>query len=221
MKPGWWNTRPNSINIRSRPTKSRNFMSLKQTDFVLSCLASYGKADLALDENLPGCFSPKTLARGTTYLASGQRWQTFTLIREGIFRLYYLDSEGREHSKGFFGANQIMAPCAPVAVHQPVNFFIECLNEVSFYQADYQRVRDLLESSLWGQSVLTALLERVLDEKVQREYAWLNLDAKARYVKFLQDQPKLSAQLPLYVIANYLGMTDVTLSRIRRKLALT
>ncbi|WDD97094.1 Crp/Fnr family transcriptional regulator [Thalassomonas actiniarum] len=196
-------------------------MTLTQKDFVLSCLSAYGNQAFAVDESLSVYFRHKRLAKGVTYLESGQRWQSFTVIREGSFRLYYLDSRGREHSKGFFGAEQIMAPCAPAAIKQPANFFIEALTAVSCYQADYAKVRRLLESSQWGLSVLMSLLERVLDEKVQREYAWLNLDAEARYVRFLKDHPVLSSQLPLYLIANYLGMTDVTLSRIRKKLALT
>ena len=61
----------------------------------------------------------------------------------------------------------------------------------------------------------------MLDEKVERECALLNLDAKARYMRFLSKNPDFSNTVPLYVIANYLGMTDVTLSRVRREMNLT
>ncbi len=49
----------------------------------------------------------------------------------------------------------------------------------------------------------------------------LMLSATERYKQFLQNNPDIAAALPNYHIASYLGITDVALSRIRRRMGLT
>ena len=58
---------------------------------------------------------------------------------------------------------------------------------------------------------------RLFIEKENRERDLLALDASERYAQFQASAPEALMQAPLHQIASYLGMTDVTLSRIRRK----
>ena len=50
--------------------------------------------------------------------------------------------------------------------------------------------------------------------KEQREYEFLLLDAKARYLNFIHDYADLTERIPQYHIAAYLGITPVSLSRV-------
>jgi hypothetical protein len=43
------------------------------------------------------------------------------------------------------------------------------------------------------------------------------LDAKARYYKFMRENPDLINRIPQYYIAAYLGITPQSLSRIRKE----
>ena len=61
------------------------------------------------------------------------------------------------------------------------------------------------------------MLSRLLDGKLQREHDLLALNAKQRYEKFCRTQPTLAERVPLLHLATYLGMTDVSLSRLRSK----
>ncbi len=47
----------------------------------------------------------------------------------------------------------------------------------------------------------------------------LTLDAEARYLKFIEERPDDILEIPLKYIASYLGMTPVSLSRIRKKIS--
>lgn len=51
--------------------------------------------------------------------------------------------------------------------------------------------------------------------KMQREFEMLTLSAAERYTRFCQDQPALAARLPQHLVASYLGVTPVHLSRLR------
>ncbi|HRH36284.1 MAG TPA: Crp/Fnr family transcriptional regulator, partial [Catalimonadaceae bacterium] len=53
-------------------------------------------------------------------------------------------------------------------------------------------------------------------------YSSLLLDsAETRYLKLLKERPELIQQVPLYMVASYLGITPEALSRVRNKIAQT
>ncbi len=59
--------------------------------------------------------------------------------------------------------------------------------------------------------------EKLALAKELREKEFLLDSAKTRYQRFLQEYPGLAQRIPQYHIASYLGITDVALSRIRKK----
>ena len=62
----------------------------------------------------------------------------------------------------------------------------------------------------------TELLARLVSHKLQREHDLLTLDALRRYAAFVAREPQLAERVPLLHLASYLGITDVSLSHIRR-----
>lgn len=182
-----------------------------------NCFQNYIGCQSHISHEFTSLFQLKTYRKHQMYLHTEQKWDQFTIVVSGLFRLYYLDSEGKEHTKGFFYEGQILAPCAPQARHHPVNFSIECLEPAQVLTGPYAMIRQRLEATQWGLHLLITMLETIFSEKVEREYAFMTLDAEARYHDFIQQHPALFNRLPLYLVANYLGMTDVTLSRIRKK----
>jgi CRP/FNR family transcriptional regulator, anaerobic regulatory protein len=66
-------------------------------------------------------------------------------------------------------------------------------------------------------------LSRILMEQFFIKFTQLSIDlqvlsAKDRYVKMLQEYPDISQKVPLYHIANYLGIAPKSLSRIRNEI---
>ncbi len=188
------------------------------SQFLSDCFQTYNNKKVVIPSDLLNLFSLKIYKKGKQLVRAGECWDSFSIVISGVFRLYYLDKEGKEHTKDFFLDRKILAPCAPSAIGQPINFYIESFSETKVYIANYNQVRKTLESTVWGSSVLIGMLESILEEKLEREYTWLNLNAEERYLRFLSKKPCIASRIPLYMIANYLGMTDVTLSRIRKRL---
>ena len=55
-------------------------------------------------------------------------------------------------------------------------------------------------------------------KKEKRESSLLLDDAQTRYIKFRNEYPGLESRIKQHLIASYLGITPVTLSRIRARL---
>jgi len=49
---------------------------------------------------------------------------------------------------------------------------------------------------------------------------FLLFDAEKRYTLFLQEQPNLDQRIKQNMIASYLGITNVALSRVRKKMGI-
>lgn len=62
------------------------------------------------------------------------------------------------------------------------------------------------------------LLENSLAYKIHRENSFLIKSATERYVDFKRENPDLERRVNQKYIASYLGITPVSLSRIRRAL---
>ena len=65
----------------------------------------------------------------------------------------------------------------------------------------------------------TKALEKVYIIKQMREIELLLEDAQSRYIHFLDQYPMLHKRLKQHYIASYLGISPVSLSRIRRKMS--
>jgi hypothetical protein len=58
-------------------------------------------------------------------------------------------------------------------------------------------------------------VESLYLRKMKREFEMLTLPAKDRYQRFVTESPALDARLPRHLVASYLGITAVHLSRLR------
>ena len=137
------------------------------------------------------------LAPGQVLLGAGQRWERLWLVQQGCLRLYYLDREGRASNKNFFLPGSLLWPITPA------------LREQSIHAAEGHPPWLHLQ-----QHTLAALLQ----DKMERERQFLQLTATERYQRLCQTHPEWLDVLPLRHLASWLGITDVALSRIRRRL---
>jgi len=186
-------------------------MNEQLSQILLGC----GIPSSAISEVIP-LFSRSQIPSGTVTLSPGERWNELVVIHEGIFRLYYLDSNGKESNKGFFSEGQVLAPMARSAIDKPSLFSIETLTDVDVFRCKYDELVSVLETYPDSCIFFWSLAERLLEDKIRREIEFLQLDSRGRYEEFKSTFPELHARIPLRHVASYLGMTDVTLSRIRR-----
>ena len=74
-----------------------------------------------------------------------------------------------------------------------------------------------MEIRQWGNFVL----QKELMEKVEKELSQASMTAEERLLHFRQKYPTLENQISHPIIASYLGITNISLSRLRTKLSKT
>ena len=161
------------------------------------------------------------LQRGQRLLQAGDPWQHLWCVERGALRLYYLDSEGAESNKNFFLEGNLLWPITPRLREAPVMFHVEPMEDDTRVWAlpMQSTVAAATAWPAWAQLEHRTLCA-LLDGKMQREQEFLQLSARRRYEQLLREHPAWAERIPLRHLASFLGMTDVTLSRVRADLGL-
>lgn len=137
---------------------------------------------------------------------------------KGIFRLFYIDNDGNEFTKGFSVKGNFVISYSALAQKRPSYFNIEAMVESDILRFKYDHWMHLVEQDIRWYPLLFKLVESVYIKKEMREKAFLLDDATTRYLEFKRLFPGLDEQIKLYHIASFLGITPEALSRIRKKL---
>lgn len=167
-------------------------------------------------EALARGFSRLTLTKGGTLLRQGDVWRQALWLERGTLRLYFTRRDGREFNKNFYLEGALLCPLTPAMWDAPSLFEIAAVEASTVWRADAAAWRQALDGAGQWAPLRTELLARLVSHKLQREHDLLTLDARRRYAAFCAREPALAERVPLLHLASYLGMTDVSLSRIRR-----
>lgn len=169
-------------------------------------------------EKLISISRQKNIEKGSCFIRAGETPGYFAFVIQGLFRYYYLDENGNEFTKGFFLENSVISAYSALIQNRESYFSIEALEDSLIVVVKYQTWKEIAENELCWKNFLLSLLEKGYCIKEAREREFLLFDAEERYRSFLNTYPGLEKRVKQHLIASFLGITPVALSRIRKKM---
>lgn len=160
----------------------------------------------------------RSIQRGKSYLAAGMKTDRFACVVSGLFRFYYCDEKGKDYTSWFAGEGGFLPSYAMVSLGTTSRYTVEALEDSVLAEFPFAILRELEEASPGARKITRHYLLQTLISCEKREAALVLDDAETRYREFLADFAPLEKRLKLHHIASYLGMSPVTLSRIRKKM---
>jgi CRP-like cAMP-binding protein len=158
------------------------------------------------------------LHAGQALLQAGQAWSQLFWLEQGALRLYYLDRDGHAANKNFYLDGAMLWPLTPALAGSPVDFWVEAVGASRVWVLPWRAWQDACADWPAWQALERRMLATLLDDKMRREQQFLQCSAEQRYQTLCATRPEWLARIPLRHLASYLGITDVALSRIRRRL---
>ena len=167
-------------------------------------------------------FSRETLKEGAHWVRAGDRCSDFFYISDGLLRVYLIDPQGQEITEGFYEPGMLLGPIASFLGDgdTPCPFHVQAIAPSTLWVANYPRFHryaadkpDLLNFEI-------TFLQDLFVRNAKRDAKRLLSNGEARYRWFCTEYPHLLDRVPLYQIASFLGMTPVSLSRLRRRVAM-
>ncbi len=139
-------------------------------------------------------------------------------LLKGVVRSYLTDSEGKDVTISFFPARSVISPHVIRSTGGKSNLNYQALTNIQLATIDATQFRSLMLENTDIRDFANKVLEKELIEKVQKEIGLTSLTAKERLIHLRQQFPLLENLVPHPYIASYLGITNTSLSRLRKEL---
>lgn len=138
------------------------------------------------------------------------------LVEKGVARsLYY--KEDKDITAYFALENEVIMAIDSFIQRKHSRYTIEVLEDATIISITHQDLYKLLEEKPHYEKYVRIFLEQIYVELAERIEDLLFHNAKQRYDKFMEKSPTLLQRIDLQYIASYMGITQETLSRIRRQ----
>ncbi len=141
------------------------------------------------------------------------------IILDGVCRSFVNNPEGEEITIGFYQGKSVLPPHITRTINEQsvLNFQASTTLEVVFFNA-HEFVK-LMINNLEIRNFGNTVLKNELLHKVDKEIGLASLTAKERLLALREKYRMLENLIPHPQIASYLGITTISLSRIRGELA--
>lgn len=139
-------------------------------------------------------------------------------LLEGVVRFCYYNNKGQEITHHFIEENNFVSDQKKFEAQVEASEYIQAVTDCKllvFSKKDW----DDIGNTIVGWDAITGLiLKNCLLKTIERRSPLVSEDATTRYLSFIENFPNLMNRVPLSYIASYLGITQQSLSRIRKNI---
>lgn len=158
--------------------------------------------------------------KGEFLLKEGETADCYWLLEKGIIRAFVHDYDNNEITTEFFVENEIVIVPSSVFQQVPSQENLQAATDcrlLKIKHEDFQELyHDLKGVREWGRMWFS---QQVFSMK-QRSLEMVMKSATERYLNLMKEKPHIIKNAPLKQIASYLGITDTSLSRIRKEISI-
>lgn len=159
-----------------------------------------------------------TLKKHQLFAEEGHVSTEVGFILDGMLRQFYT-KDGDERTTYFFFENQFLSAYISCLTGKPSLITIEALSDITYIHFPYAVLHGLFEQRMAWQKFGRLIAEYLTIGLEERMVSLLLLSPEERYLDLLEgSKKKILERVPQHYIANYLGITPVSMSRIRNRI---
>jgi len=155
---------------------------------------------------------------GEVLLEEGKICKELFFICKGVLRIVAINEKGNKMNYFFLKENQFCSILNSFNNNVPAIEGIEAAVDAELVVLKKQRLLSLYDKLPYLKELITGITTQSLLEKMQMRNSYLGEDAALRYRHFLIRQPDIALRVSLSDVASYLGITQQSLSRIRKNI---
>lgn len=140
-------------------------------------------------------------------------------IQKGLVRSYFINDKGEEITFNLIPEYHMVYNTDYILYEKPSKFYYETLEDCDLLELDYAEMDDIVADHPKLEKSRKYVQQKLLQYLRERIEYFVLLTPEERYINFLSDHPNINDRVPDKYIANVLGITPVSLSRIRKRIA--
>lgn len=158
------------------------------------------------------------LRKDEFYWEAGKTVRQVGFLAEGVLRVYYYNNKGEEITRYFIDENHLILSGNTVDEVYTPSEYLSAITDCKMVVFSKQDWKEIGETIIGWDSIVQKIITKHHSEKISRRSELISQDAKERYLDFMAKFPTLVNRVPLSFIASYLGITQSSLSRIRKNI---
>ena len=160
-------------------------------------------------------FKSKTTKRNELLLEKGKVSQYLYFVVKGCLRIFLIDDNGNESTRFLIFEGRFGTAFPSFTLRQPSAAAIQSIEASEILMISYQDYQTLLNVVPGWERMTRIGLELDYIDSIVRIESLISMDAKERYNILMEKNPKLIQRLPNKIVADYLGISQETLSRLK------
>ena len=165
---------------------------------------------------LEGILTHKKVKKNELIAENGKVCHKVWFSSEGYFRFYHVDSKGNEITSDFYFAPSFITSYTSFITGRPSFVNVQAMGDMEVLEFSKKDLLNLYDKYPKIERLGRLIAETVAIISEEHLFLLLNQTAKMRYKRLLKKNPKYVNTIPLQYLASYLGITQETLSRIRK-----
>ncbi len=161
-----------------------------------------------------------TLKPNQTLLALNSKPENIFLVESGLLRAVYHTEDGKACSKEFYWENDIIFAIRSLISTAPLPYSVESVEACRLYQVPTARYLDLVDKYPEWKNYHMAQLAWHLEAKEMKEELLLVNSNEQKVKRAYELFPDFVKRVPATLLASYLNLNPVSLSRIKKRLHL-
>lgn len=138
-------------------------------------------------------------------------------IVEGVIRGCYYNNKGEEITRFFVSENNLIVDYVNFEANTASSEYLQAITNCKLIVFSKQNWEELSHTIVSWDNIKNKMIRKCLFQKTRRSPV-ISQDATTRYLEFMENYPSLTNRIPLAYIASYLGVTQQSLSRIRKNI---
>lgn len=156
---------------------------------------------------------------GDIFLEQGSLKSNVYFVKEGLIRSYLVNEKGEEITNRIRYENQVISCYEIDLLNEPSRFNLQAIEPTELIVMDVKTMQQIVHGNPKLEPGLRFFVNNSLAEALSAVDDFMLLSPEQRYLKFVKENPELINRVPMKYIANVLGITPVSLSRIRKRIS--
>jgi CRP-like cAMP-binding protein len=168
-------------------------------------------------ETVLGQFMKMEFSKNDYLISEGTTANFYYFLESGFARSYIIDLEGNDITTKFFSKGDIVIDWHSYFLKTKTRENIQAVSPCVAWKISFENFMKLFAIEAFREVGRTRLVNNYFELK-NHSVSIIADPAKDRYLTLLKNKPDIVQNVPLKQIATYLGITDTSLSRIRKEI---
>lgn len=161
----------------------------------------------------------KSYGVGELLIAEGTFKKDLFFIQEGLVRAFVINKKGDEITTLLRWEHQLVASLDNIFLDKAATHSYQALEPTQVLCLPYDSLQNILAQNPKLEANRKFFFQKHLEEASRRINSFILLSPEERYLELVESNPSLVNRVPDKYLAHILGITPVSLSRIRKRLA--